>query len=110
MSDINSISFEDTAVAFSSKSDTELKRMHFLFASMNNNLLSSFGTSALRFALKINLPVQGLIKKTIFQHFCGGESIEGSEDTIEELAAFHIGTILDYSVEGEKTQEGFEKT
>ena len=109
MSDINSISFEDTAVAFSSKSDTELKKMYFLFASMNNNLLSSFGTSALKFALKMNFPVQGLIKKTIFQHFCGGESIEDSEDTIEELAAFNIGTILDYSVEGEKTQEGFEK-
>ena len=43
MSDINSISFEDTAVAFSSKSDTELKKMYFLFASMNNNFLASFG-------------------------------------------------------------------
>lgn len=110
MSDINSISFEDTAVAFSSKSDTELKKMHFLFASMNNNFLTSFGTSALKFALKMNLPVEGLIKKNIFQHFCGGESVEDSEKTIKELATFNIGTILDYSVEGEKTQEGFEKT
>lgn len=110
MSNINPISFDDTAVAFSSKSDKELKKMYFLFASMNNNLLTSVGTSALKFGLKLNLPIKGLIKKTVFEHFCGGESIKDSESTIQELAAYNIGTILDYSVEGEKSEEGFEKT
>lgn len=110
MSDIDPISFDDTAVAFSSKSDKELKKMYLLFASMNNNLLTSFGTSVLKFGLKLNLPIKGLIKKTVFEHFCGGESIKDSEKTIQELAGYNIGTILDYSVEGEKTEEGFEET
>lgn len=110
MSPTNPISFDDTAVAFSSKSDKELKKMYLLFASMNNNLLTSFGTSALKFGLKLNLPIKGLIKKTVFEHFCGGESIKDSEKTIQELAAYNIGTILDYSVEGENSEEGFEKT
>lgn len=110
MTDINSISFDDTAIAFASKSDKELRKMYWLFASMNNNFLVSSGTAVLKLGLKLNLPIKGLIKKTIFEHFCGGESIADSEGTIRELAAYHIGTILDYSVEGEKVEAGFEKT
>lgn len=103
-------SFGNTAVAFSSKSDNELKQMYRLFAVMNNNFLVSTGTKIMKVALQAGLPVKGLIKKTIFDHFCGGESIEESEDTIQELAAFNIGTILDYSVEGEISESEFEKT
>ncbi len=110
MDDFNSISFDDTAVAFASKSDDELKKMYLLFASMNSNFLVSVGTAALKFGLKLNLPIRALIKKTIFEHFCGGESIEDSEQTIQALAAYNIGTILDYSVEGEKVEAGFDKT
>lgn len=104
------ISFDDTSVAFSSKSDKELKKMYYLFASMNSNLLVDVGTYFIKLALKLNLPVKGAIKKTIFEHFCGGETIEECEGTIQELARFNIGTILDYSVEGEKTEKGFDKT
>lgn len=110
MDTINSVSFDDTAVAFSSKSDRELKKMYLLFASMNSNFVASLGTAALKVGLKLNFPIKGLIKKTVFEHFCGGESIEDSEKTIQELAAYNIGTILDYSVEGEKVEAGFEKT
>ncbi|CAN5602897.1 proline dehydrogenase family protein [soil metagenome] len=104
------VSFEDTSIAFSSKDDKELKKMYLLFASMNNNILVNLGTNLMKTAIKLNLPVKQFIKKTIFQHFCGGETIEDSQSTIEELAKYNIGTILDYSVEGEKTEEGFEKT
>lgn len=104
------VSFEDTSIAFSSKDDKELKKMYLLFASMNNNILANLGTNFMKTAIKLNLPVKQLIKKSIFRHFCGGETIEDSQSTIEELAKFNIGTILDYSVEGEKTEEGFEKT
>lgn len=104
------ISFDDTSVAFTSKSDKELKKMYFLFSSMNYNLLVNVGTYFIKMALKLGLPVKGAIKKTIFGQFCGGETIEECEPTIQELAQFNIGTILDYSVEGEKTESGFEKT
>jgi proline dehydrogenase len=63
-----------------------------------------------RFALSIGLPVEGLIKKTIFEQFCGGETIEECEPTIRKLGKACIGTILDYSVEGKATEEDFNHT
>lgn len=103
------ISFEDTSIAFSSKSDEELRKMYLLFASMNNNILTNLGTKFIKTAINLRLPVKGVIKKTIFNQFCGGEAIEDLQPTIDELAKYRIGTIPDYSVEGERTEQGFEK-
>src|SRR5690606_22572729 len=54
--------------------------------------------------------VEGIIKHTVFKHFCGGETIEDSEETIQSLAKYNIGTILDYAVEAEETEAGFDNT
>jgi proline dehydrogenase len=104
------VSFDDTAIAFESKSDLELKKMHLLFAAMNSNMLVNTGTFFMKAALKFRLPVKSPIKYTLFNHFCGGETIADCESAIQDLARYHIKTILDYSVEGEKTEEGFDAT
>jgi proline dehydrogenase len=104
------ISFEDTSIAFSSKSNGELSRMYLLFAAMNSNKLVNTGTGIIKTALSFRLPVKTIIKRTIYKQFCGGETIRDCEKTIAELGKFNIGTILDYSVEGEKTERGFEAT
>jgi proline dehydrogenase len=104
------ISFEDTAVAFSYKSDAALKKAHFLFLLVNHPWISSLATNAVRLGLKLNLPIEGIIRKTAFDHFCGGESIEKSEDAVQKLASFGVGTILDYSVEGEDSETDFNRT
>ena len=104
------ISFEDTSIAFSYKSDAELKKANFIFSLVNHPLISSLATGSIKWALKIGLPIEGLIKKTVFYHFCGGESIDKTQEALDRLARYGIGTILDYSVEGEKTEAGFEKT
>jgi proline dehydrogenase len=104
------IHFDDTATAFSYKSDQELRKANFIFTLVNNPTISGWATKAVKIALDLHLPVKGLIKATIFEHFCGGETVEQSDRTIEKLAEFKVGTILDYSVEGEKTEEGFDKT
>lgn len=106
----NHVSFEDTAVAFSSRSDNDLRKMSMLFSTMNNNAIVNLGTSFLKTALKLKLPVKGVIKNTIFEQFCGGETIAESEKTIQELKKYNIGTILDYAVEGERNETGFERT
>ncbi len=104
------ISFEDTAIAFSYKSDTNLKKANFIFSLVNHPWISFVATGFLKLALKAGLPIEGIIKKTSFDHFCGGESIEKSEGVIQLLSRFHVGTILDYSVVGEKSEEGFDLT
>ena len=77
---------------------------------LNSPFLNAIGSTAARFALSIGLPVEGLIKATIFEQFCGGETIEDCERSIETLGRSHIGTILDYSVEGKATEEDFDRT
>ncbi len=105
------VSFDDTEIAFANRSDFELKKMNLLFWTMNKPLLVDSGTPLLQLAFKIRLPfVKPVVKNTLFEHFCGGETIEDSERTVIQLAQAGIGTILDYSVEGKKTTEGFEKT
>lgn len=104
------LSFDDTSVAFSYKSNAALKKANFIFTLVNNPLVSSLATSSVKLALKLRLPVEGLIKKTVFDHFCGGESIDKCDDEIAQLSQYHVGTILDYSVEGEKSESGFDQT
>ncbi|GAB3821233.1 hypothetical protein GCM10028895_22970 [Pontibacter rugosus] len=110
MNPITKISFDDTAVAFSSKSDAELYKMFLLFKTMNSNSLVKIGGGLLNTAINLHLPVKFIIKPTIFNHFCGGETIQESERAIKELAKYNIGTILDYSVEGEGDEKSFDAT
>ena len=102
------VSFEDTATAFAYKSDAALRKAHFIFSLVNHPWVSYVATGFLKLALKTHLPVEGVIRKTAFDHFCGGESIGSSEEVIQRLAEYHVGTILDYSVEGEKSESGFD--
>jgi proline dehydrogenase len=104
------ISFDDTAIAFSYKSTSELRKANFIFSLVNHPWVSSAATGITRMALKLHLPIEGIIRNTAFSHFCGGETIDDSEAAIQKLGKFGVGTILDYSVEGEHTEAGFDKT
>jgi proline dehydrogenase len=105
------VSFDDTAVAFASKSDAELRKMYALFASMNNNTLVKTGGGLMKTALKWGIPgSKFLIKHSIFNQFCGGETIKECIPVIAELGRYGIGTILDYSVEGEGDDKSFDRT
>lgn len=110
MESIPKISFEDTHTAFAYKSDTELKRAYFIFSLVNHPWISAMAIGLVKAGLFFRLPIKGLIRKTVFNHFCGGETISQADEVMQALAAFHVGVILDYSVEGEHTEEGFELT
>ncbi|GAB3323623.1 proline dehydrogenase family protein [Larkinella ripae] len=105
-----SVSFEDTSIAFSSQSNGKLLRTYWLFALMNRGWLVNLGTFFIKLAFKLQLPVKKLIKSTIFEQFCGGETIRDCEKTIQKLHSGHVGTILDYSVEGEDSEGSFDET
>ncbi|MEH0156117.1 proline dehydrogenase family protein [Limibacter armeniacum] len=104
------LSFTDTQIAFSSKSDSELMKTYALFASMDYPSLVKVGTFLISGAFKINLPIKPLVKHTLFTQFCGGESIKDCQNTIEKLGEYKIGTILDYSVEGAHNDKSFNET
>lgn len=106
----SNISFDDTSVAFEAKSDKALRKANLMFSVVNNPFMSKVATGSVKLALKLHLPIKAIIKNTVFEHFCGGENIEESQETINELATYGIGTILDYSVEGEENEHCFNDT
>jgi proline dehydrogenase len=105
---INRSLFENTATAFSLKSDSELERAYFLFKMISSQPLVRIGTAATNFALKANLPVEGLIRSTVFDHFCGGVNEEDCLPVIDKLYTKGVSSVLDYSVEGKETEDQFD--
>lgn len=104
------ISFDNTEVAFRSKKNGELKKAYWLFKIIASPTFVKFGKWATPLALRLNLPINGIIKKTIFAQFCGGESIEETSAATKRLAQDNIKTILDYSIEGKTAEEDFDRT
>lgn len=109
VSDIG-IQFENLEIAFKDKSDKELKHSYRIFLFINNPMLTKLGTPFVQMALKLRLPVEGIVKATIYKHFCGGESIEECFPVIKKLLKSNISTILDYSLEGKETDADFDET
>lgn len=107
---LQNLSFDNTEIAFREKNDAELKKAYWLFKVMGSKFLTRVGPPITNFALNLGLPIEGLIKNTIFSQFCGGESIAECEPAIEKLAHGKVGTILDYSVEGEEEEKIFNQT
>ena len=104
------LDFENTRVAFAGRSVMELRRAYWLFKLLSVQWLANLGQWFLLMALKLKLPVEGIILRTIFRHFCGGESIVGCKSCVEALGSFGVKTILDYSVEGKSSEQDFESS
>lgn len=100
--------FENTEDAFALKSDSELERAYFLFKMIANEPLVRIGTAVTNFAIKAHLPVEGLIRSTVFDHFCGGVTEEDCMGTVEKLYTKGVCSVLDYSVEGKEEEEQFD--
>ena len=100
--------FDNTQIAFSLKSDTELERAYFLFKMIANEPLVRIGTAVTNFALKASLPVEGLIRATVFDHFCGGVNEDDSLKVVDKLFTKGVSSVLDYSVEGKEEEEQFD--
>ena len=103
------ISFENTGIAFAYKTTKELKKAKFLFSSMGKEWLVKLGLWITPWALKVGLPVKGIIRSTIFSQFVGGETLEETSAVAEKLGKFNVQVILDYGVEGKQGEDNYDK-
>ncbi|NNM23651.1 MAG: proline dehydrogenase [Flavobacteriaceae bacterium] len=97
--------FDNTEIAFKLKNDSELERAYFLFKMISKEPLVRIGTAVTKFALDLHLPVEGLIRSTVFDHFCGGVNEKDCMPVIDRLEAAGVYSVLDFSVEG-KDEDG----
>ena len=102
-------SFDNTEIAFRYKSNRDLNQAHFLFSFMNSSQLTKLGIGFTSWAMKIGLPINGIIKQTIFKQFCGGENLSEAALTAQLLAKYDVGIILDYGVEGKEDEKEYDK-
>jgi len=103
-----SISFDNTEIAFAHDSDKELKHAHWLFSMMGRPWLVKLGTKLAPWSLRVGLPVEGIIRKTVFEHFVGGETLEETIPVARRLAEYNVKAILDYGVEGMEGESSYD--
>ena len=110
MSTSNLPRFNDTAQAFQHLSDGELRRAVALFSLIGKPWLVNVGSAFANVALALRIPLGWAVRPTVYAHFCGGESIDDSEETMAKLAAHNVRTILDYSAEGQTAEADLDAT
>lgn len=100
------LDFSNTEKAFKHLSDKELKKTSFLFKTMNKSWLVNIGSRLSLIAIKLRLPlVKNIIRNTIFDHFCGGETLLESQNAIDHLYQNNALTILDFGAESKSSEE-----
>lgn len=102
--------FDNTEIAFEVKTNSEIDRAFYLFEMIKREPLVKIGTAMTKFALKTHLPVEGIIRATVFDHFCGGVTEIDCMPTIDKMYAKRVHSVLDYSAEGKESEEQFDLT
>jgi proline dehydrogenase len=102
--------FDNTENAFALKTDSQLDRAYFLFKLISNQPLVRIGTAVTNFAIKAHLPVENLIRATVFDHFCGGTTEEECLPVVDKMFEKGVCSVLDYSVEGKEEEAQFDAT
>ncbi|APZ47606.1 proline dehydrogenase [Polaribacter reichenbachii] len=101
--------FDNTEVAFALKSDSQLERAYFLFKMIQSQPMVRIGSAVTNFALKAHLPIEGLIRSTVFDHFCGGVTEDDCLPIIDNMYDNgNVHSVLDYSVEGKDEEVSFD--
>ncbi len=107
---MSTVDFENTHIAFEAKSNLELKRAQLLFQSLGFKTIVQIGPQFVKAALRWRLPVKPIIRATLFNQFCAGESVQDSKKTISRLARYGIGSILDYAAEGIESESSYDSS
>ena len=99
---------DNTENGFILKSNFELKKAYFLFKIISNRALTNIGKNALELSLKLKLPILFIVKGTVFEQFCSGETLDESFKTVQKLYEKNVKSYLHYSVEGLENEESFD--
>lgn len=66
------------------------------------------GNNLLRLSIKLNLPVHGIVKSTLYNVFVGGESLQDCKKIIKAFEPHKVGIVPDFSVEAKGSNEEFD--
>lgn len=103
--------FNDTKVAFADKTTAQLEKAKWMFTMIQYPSMTNIGIKLLNFTIKNNFPfVENIVRNTLFEQFCGGETREQSQKVVNAMYQHHIGSIFDYAIEGKEEEATFDHT
>ncbi len=101
--------FDNTRVAFADKSNRDLRKAYWMFVMVKSPLLVKTGAVLLQIAIRLSLPIRWILKPTVFDHFCGGETLQDCIPSLESLSKRNVKAVLDYAAEGVETEKEFDE-
>lgn len=104
------LDFNNTEIAFASKSNNDLRNAYILFKAMSSNAVVKTSKGLTNFALGIGFPLSWAVKPTLYRQFVGGETLQEASKTIVKLLSENIYSVLDYSAEGGTELSDVERT
>ncbi|KIA83217.1 proline dehydrogenase [Kaistella solincola] len=103
--------FDNTQIAFADRTDAQLKKAYWMFKAIEQPAVTNMGISVLNFTVKNNVPfVNSIVRNTLFEQFCGGETREESMKVVKQMFKHHVGSIFDYAIEGKAEEAVFDHT
>ncbi|SFI71387.1 L-proline dehydrogenase [Kaistella treverensis] len=103
--------FDNTQIAFADRTDAQLKKAYWMFKAIEQPAVTNMGISVLNFTVKNNVPfVNTIVRNTLFEQFCGGETREESMKVVKQMFKHHVGSIFDYAIEGKAEEAVFDHT
>ena len=103
--------FDNTQIAFADRTDAQLKKAYWMFKAIEQPAVTNMGISVLNFTVKNNVPfVNSIVRNTLFEQFCGGETREESMKVVNQMFKHHVGSIFDYAIEGKAEEAVFDHT
>jgi len=103
-----SLSFENTHNAFAYKSTADLKKAKFLISIIQSPVMVALATKLTPIFIKLGLPINGLLRGTVFKQFVGGETLDESARVTKMLGSYGVQVILDYGVEAKEGDASFD--
>ena len=79
------LDFNNTEIAFSAKSDGELKNAYLLFNTIKYPTLVKMAKWGSNVAIKIHFPLAWAVKPTLYKQFVGGETLRDCEKAINHI-------------------------
>ncbi len=106
---LKTIDFSNTEYAYEYLDDYSMMRACWLFSTVEKPFLAKWGPRALQWAFQYKFPISPIVRRTLFAHFCGGETLEACKKLIENLKRFHVDVVLDYAAESSENEQNREK-
>tara|TARA_A100001011_G_scaffold400865_1_gene520204 strand:+ start:28530 stop:28967 length:438 start_codon:yes stop_codon:yes gene_type:complete len=102
------MNFDNTLKAYKLRTNKDLYRAFFIFKIISSNIVVSFASRLLLVMLKLRIPVNGILKNTIFKQFCAGLEKKDSLLVVEKLNKSNIKSYMHFAVEGHKSEADIE--